>query len=136
MHKSPRTWLINKAISPILDRSLFSFYFLFHSALFFNYTNFFLICMVVYVWQLQSLLAIIDNPITKSGTVQSIYVKVDNGVLFEVKPHTRIPQAFIRTYGWVNPYPPFHNTSLWIKFLFSWIVKRLANGEAPHKLHK
>ncbi|XP_038702168.1 ribosomal RNA small subunit methyltransferase nep-1-like [Tripterygium wilfordii] len=47
----------------------------------------------------QALLSILDSPLNKAGMVQAIYVKTEKGVLFEVKPHVRIPRTFKRFSG-------------------------------------
>ncbi|WVZ59674.1 hypothetical protein U9M48_009784 [Paspalum notatum var. saurae] len=44
----------------------------------------------------QALLAIFDSPLTKAGRLQAVYVKTEKGVLFEIKPHVRIPRTFKR----------------------------------------
>ncbi|GAV77359.1 EMG1 domain-containing protein [Cephalotus follicularis] len=41
----------------------------------------------------QALLAILDSTITKAGRLKALYVKTEKGVLFEVKPHVRIPRT-------------------------------------------
>ncbi|KAF9599895.1 hypothetical protein IFM89_001841 [Coptis chinensis] len=47
----------------------------------------------------RALLGIFDSPLSKLGMVEAVYVKIDNGVLFEVKPHVRIPRTIKRFYG-------------------------------------
>ncbi|XP_062223491.1 uncharacterized protein LOC133922265 [Phragmites australis] len=47
----------------------------------------------------QALLAIFDSPLTKSGRLQAVYVKTEKGVLFEIKPHVRMPRTFKRFCG-------------------------------------
>ncbi|KAG6513276.1 ribosomal RNA small subunit methyltransferase nep-1-like isoform X1 [Zingiber officinale] len=47
----------------------------------------------------QALLAIFDSPLAKAGRLQAIYVKTEKGVLFEIKPHVRIPRTFKRFCG-------------------------------------
>ncbi|XP_021282196.1 ribosomal RNA small subunit methyltransferase NEP1 [Herrania umbratica] len=47
----------------------------------------------------QALLAILDSPINKAGRLQAVYVKTEKGVLFEVKPHVRIPRTYKRFSG-------------------------------------
>ncbi|KAM3699604.1 hypothetical protein ACJW31_05G038000 [Castanea mollissima] len=42
----------------------------------------------------QALLTILDSQLNKSGMVQAVYVKTEKGVLFEVKPYTRLPRTF------------------------------------------
>lgn len=42
---------------------------------------------------------ILDSPLNKSGRVQAVYVRTEKGVLFEVKPHVRIPRTFKRFAG-------------------------------------
>ena len=37
---------------------------------------------------------ILDSQLNKSGMVQAVYVKTEKGVLFEVKPHARLPRTF------------------------------------------
>ena len=43
---------------------------------------------------LQALLAIFDSPLTKAGSLQAVYVRTEKGVLFEIKPHVRMPRTF------------------------------------------
>ncbi|KAA8523155.1 hypothetical protein F0562_009578 [Nyssa sinensis] len=47
----------------------------------------------------QAILAILDSPINKSGRLQALYVRTEKGVLFEVKPHVRIPRTYRRFSG-------------------------------------
>uniref|UniRef100_A0A7C9AQG3 Uncharacterized protein n=2 Tax=Opuntia streptacantha TaxID=393608 RepID=A0A7C9AQG3_OPUST len=47
----------------------------------------------------QALLTILDSPLNKAGRVRAVYVKTDKGVLFEVKPHVRIPRTYKRFAG-------------------------------------
>ncbi|XP_021729443.1 ribosomal RNA small subunit methyltransferase NEP1-like [Chenopodium quinoa] len=47
----------------------------------------------------QALLMILDSPLNKAGRIQSVYVKTEKGVLFEVKPHVRIPRTYKRFAG-------------------------------------
>lgn len=47
----------------------------------------------------QALLAILDSPLTKAGRLQALYVRTEKGVLFEVKPHVRMPRTFKRFCG-------------------------------------
>ncbi|WCJ33371.1 Ribosomal RNA small subunit methyltransferase NEP1 [Euphorbia peplus] len=47
----------------------------------------------------QALLSILDSPINKAGRLRAVYVKTDKGVLFEVKPHVRIPRTYKRFAG-------------------------------------
>ncbi|OVA05060.1 Ribosomal biogenesis [Macleaya cordata] len=47
----------------------------------------------------QALLAILDSPLNKAGRIQALYVKTEKGVLFEVKPHVRMPRTFKRFCG-------------------------------------
>ncbi|KAJ4706757.1 Ribosomal RNA small subunit methyltransferase NEP1 [Melia azedarach] len=47
----------------------------------------------------QALLSILDSPITKAGRLGAIYVRTDKGVLFEVKPHVRLPRTYKRFAG-------------------------------------
>ncbi|TYG40324.1 hypothetical protein ES288_D12G083900v1 [Gossypium darwinii] len=42
----------------------------------------------------QALLSILDSPINKAGRLQAVYVRIEKGVLFEVKPHVRIPRTY------------------------------------------
>jgi hypothetical protein len=48
---------------------------------------------------LQALLAIFDSPLTKAGRLQAVYVRTEKGVLFEIKPHVRMPRTFKRFCG-------------------------------------
>ncbi|KAK4790079.1 hypothetical protein SAY86_017383 [Trapa natans] len=47
----------------------------------------------------QALLSILDSPLNKAGKVRAVYVKTERGVLFEVKPHVRIPRTYKRFSG-------------------------------------
>uniref|UniRef100_A0A6M2F7H5 Ribosomal RNA small subunit methyltransferase NEP1 n=1 Tax=Populus davidiana TaxID=266767 RepID=A0A6M2F7H5_9ROSI len=47
----------------------------------------------------QALLSILDSPLNKAGRLRAVYVKTDKGVLFEVKPHVRIPRTYKRFAG-------------------------------------
>ncbi|XP_048127457.1 ribosomal RNA small subunit methyltransferase NEP1-like [Rhodamnia argentea] len=47
----------------------------------------------------QALLAILDSPLNKAGKVRAVYVRTERGVLFEVKPHVRIPRTYKRFSG-------------------------------------
>ncbi|XP_028761413.1 ribosomal RNA small subunit methyltransferase nep-1 [Neltuma alba] len=47
----------------------------------------------------QALLMILDSPLNKAGRVKAVYVRTEKGVLFEVKPHVRIPRTFKRFSG-------------------------------------
>lgn len=47
----------------------------------------------------QALLTILDSPLNKAGKVRAIYVRTAKGVLFEVKPHVRIPRTYKRFSG-------------------------------------
>ncbi|KAG2590861.1 ribosomal RNA small subunit methyltransferase nep-1-like [Panicum virgatum] len=47
----------------------------------------------------QALLAIFDSPLTKAGSLQAVYVRTEKGVLFEIKPHVRMPRTFKRFCG-------------------------------------
>ncbi|KAI6698909.1 hypothetical protein NL676_019028 [Syzygium grande] len=47
----------------------------------------------------QALLSILDSPLNKAGKVRAVYVRTEKGVLFEVKPHVRIPRTYKRFSG-------------------------------------
>ncbi|XP_074582051.1 uncharacterized protein LOC141838464 [Curcuma longa] len=47
----------------------------------------------------QALLAVFDSPLAKAGRLQAVYVKTEKGILFEIKPHVRIPRTFKRFCG-------------------------------------
>ncbi|XP_010525475.1 PREDICTED: ribosomal RNA small subunit methyltransferase NEP1-like [Tarenaya hassleriana] len=47
----------------------------------------------------QALLMILDSPVNKAGMLKAVYVRTEKGVLFEVKPHVRIPRTFKRFAG-------------------------------------
>ncbi|XP_065880114.1 uncharacterized protein [Euphorbia lathyris] len=47
----------------------------------------------------EALKGILDSPLNKLGMVGAIYVRTDSGVLFEIKPHVRIPRTFKRFCG-------------------------------------
>lgn len=47
----------------------------------------------------QALLTILDSPLNKAGRVRAVYVRTEKGILFEVKPHVRIPRTYKRFAG-------------------------------------
>ncbi|KAI4297532.1 hypothetical protein L6164_037418 [Bauhinia variegata] len=47
----------------------------------------------------EALRCILDSPLNKAGMVGAIYVKIDQGAVFEVKPHVRIPRTCKRFCG-------------------------------------
>ncbi|GLT40535.1 hypothetical protein SLA2020_146630 [Shorea laevis] len=47
----------------------------------------------------QALLSILDSPVNKAGRLRAVYVRTQKGVLFEVKPHVRIPRTYKRFAG-------------------------------------
>ncbi|XP_044508711.1 ribosomal RNA small subunit methyltransferase nep-1-like [Mangifera indica] len=47
----------------------------------------------------QALLSILDSPLTKAGRLRAVFVKTEKGVLFEVKPHVRLPRTYKRFSG-------------------------------------
>ncbi|XP_057548915.1 uncharacterized protein LOC130827261 [Amaranthus tricolor] len=47
----------------------------------------------------QALLMILDSPLNKAGRIRAVYVKTEKGILFEVKPHVRIPRTYKRFAG-------------------------------------
>ncbi|KAL3534585.1 hypothetical protein ACH5RR_003046 [Cinchona calisaya] len=47
----------------------------------------------------QAILMILDSPVNKAGRLKALYVKTEKGVLFEIKPHVRIPRTFDRFSG-------------------------------------
>ncbi|KAL2347717.1 hypothetical protein Fmac_001717 [Flemingia macrophylla] len=47
----------------------------------------------------EALRCILDSPLSKAGMVGAIYVKIDKGRVFEVKPHVRIPRTCSRFCG-------------------------------------
>ncbi|MED6223255.1 hypothetical protein PIB30_072255 [Stylosanthes scabra] len=47
----------------------------------------------------EALRSIIDSPLNKYGLVGAIFVKIDGGALFEIKPHVRIPRTCKRFCG-------------------------------------
>ncbi|KAH0865206.1 hypothetical protein HID58_082417 [Brassica napus] len=47
----------------------------------------------------QALLMILDSPVNKAGRLKAVYVRTEQGVLFEVKPHVRIPRTYKRFAG-------------------------------------
>ncbi|XP_031284331.1 ribosomal RNA small subunit methyltransferase nep-1-like [Pistacia vera] len=47
----------------------------------------------------QALLSILDSPLTKAGRLRAVYVKTEKSVLFEVKPHVRLPRTYKRFSG-------------------------------------
>lgn len=54
------------------------------------------------VWLLQALRCILDSPLNKAGMVGAIYVKIDQGGMFEVKPHVQLPQTCSRFCGVIS----------------------------------
>ncbi|GLT28042.1 hypothetical protein SLA2020_029990 [Shorea laevis] len=48
---------------------------------------------------LQALLSILDSPVNKAGRLRCVFVRTEKGVLFEVKPHVRIPRTCKRFAG-------------------------------------
>ncbi|CAI9096954.1 OLC1v1033227C4 [Oldenlandia corymbosa var. corymbosa] len=49
----------------------------------------------------EALRGILDSPLNKYDMVAAIFVKIEDGVLFEVKPHVRIPRTLERFCGLV-----------------------------------
>lgn len=47
----------------------------------------------------QAILMILDSPLNKAGHLKALYVRTEKGVLFEIKPHVRIPRTFDRFAG-------------------------------------
>ncbi|XP_028802702.1 ribosomal RNA small subunit methyltransferase NEP1-like isoform X2 [Neltuma alba] len=47
----------------------------------------------------EALRSILDSPLNKAGMVAAIYVKIDKGLLFEVRPHVRLPRTCKRFCG-------------------------------------
>ncbi|CAK9188487.1 unnamed protein product [Ilex paraguariensis] len=47
----------------------------------------------------QAILTILDSPLNKAGKLRALYVRTEKGVLFEVKPHVRIPRTYKRFSG-------------------------------------
>lgn len=47
----------------------------------------------------QAILAILDSPLNKAGRMKALYVRTEKGILFEIKPHVRIPRTFKRFAG-------------------------------------
>ncbi|KVH91732.1 ribosomal RNA small subunit methyltransferase nep-1 [Cynara cardunculus var. scolymus] len=47
----------------------------------------------------QAILNILDSPLNKAGRLKALYVRTEKGVLFEIKPHVRIPRTFKRFAG-------------------------------------
>ncbi|CAM8923988.1 unnamed protein product [Rhodiola kirilowii] len=47
----------------------------------------------------QALLTILDSPLNKAGRLRAVYVKTQKGILFEVKPHVRLPRTYKRFSG-------------------------------------
>lgn len=48
---------------------------------------------------MQAILNIIDSPLNKAGKLRALYVRTEKNVLFEIKPHVRIPRTFKRFAG-------------------------------------
>lgn len=47
----------------------------------------------------QSLLAILDSPLCKSGCIQSVFIRTERNVLIQVDPATKLPRTFGRFSG-------------------------------------
>lgn len=47
----------------------------------------------------QAILNILDSPLNKAGKLRALYVRTEKNVLFEIKPHVRIPRTFKRFAG-------------------------------------
>uniref|UniRef100_A0A165Z1F3 Ribosomal RNA small subunit methyltransferase NEP1 n=1 Tax=Daucus carota subsp. sativus TaxID=79200 RepID=A0A165Z1F3_DAUCS len=47
----------------------------------------------------QAMLMILDSTLNKAGKLKALYVRTEKGVLFEVKPHVRIPRTYKRFSG-------------------------------------
>ncbi|KAK1405097.1 Nucleolar essential protein-related [Heracleum sosnowskyi] len=47
----------------------------------------------------QAMLMILDSTLNKAGKLRALYVRTEKGVLFEVKPHVRIPRTYKRFSG-------------------------------------
>jgi len=47
----------------------------------------------------QALLMILDSPVKQAGRLKAVYVRTEQGVLIEVKPHVRIPRTYKRFAG-------------------------------------
>ncbi|KAJ4831760.1 hypothetical protein Tsubulata_025531 [Turnera subulata] len=47
----------------------------------------------------EALRGVLDSRLNKAGMVSAIYVKTDSGLLFEIKPHVRIPRTCKRFLG-------------------------------------
>lgn len=47
----------------------------------------------------QAILTILDSRINKAGRLKALYVRTQKNVLFEIKPHVRIPRTFARFAG-------------------------------------
>lgn len=65
---------------------------------------------------------ILDSPLNKAGRVQAVYVRTEKGVLFEVKPHVRIPRTFKRFSG------------IMCKFNFYFISTSMSSGSSSPAL--
>lgn len=47
----------------------------------------------------QAILTILDSRVNKSGRLKALYVRTQQGLLIEIKPHTRIPRTYKRFAG-------------------------------------
>ncbi|XP_016444088.1 ribosomal RNA small subunit methyltransferase NEP1-like [Nicotiana tabacum] len=56
-------------------------------------------CYNSHPYFLRAMLTILDSRVNKAGRLKALYVKTEKGVLFEVKPHVRIPGTFKRFAG-------------------------------------
>ena len=84
-------------------------------------------------WCMQALRAILDSPLNRYGLVGAIYVKIENGVLFEVKPQVRIPRTLQRFCGLMSkhlffPYYSLFFLVLWFRFVSSTICSFFPNS--------
>ncbi|TKY69274.1 Ribosomal RNA small subunit methyltransferase NEP1 [Spatholobus suberectus] len=61
----------------------------------------------------EALRCILDSPLNKAGMVGAIYVKIDQGGVFEVKPHVRIPRMCNRFCGVIMEL--LQKSSVWAK---------------------
>lgn len=51
---------------------------------------------------------ILDSPFNKAGRLRAVYVRTEKGVLFEVKPHARMPRTYKRFAGLMCKSSYFH----------------------------
>ena len=72
----------------------------------------------------QAMLMILDSTLNKAGKLKALYVRTEKGVLFEVKPHVRIPRTYKRFSGIICKFncQPLSITSGNVVYILLWIL--------------